>query len=141
MLLLSHDRFGVVADFEPVGGQFLEIERSDAGDLINQPVSGHFARLGELLAVLYRSDGGLRMRLGSLDFALACTERVEWSSDGVTSTLEVELETERIRVQYPSGPSLVGDPTPFVEPEHFDFGLFVANVASDPARLERIYQP
>jgi hypothetical protein len=54
--------------------------------------------------------------------------------------LNVEVEGELLSFRYPSGPSLAGDPTPFVEPEHFDFGLFVANVANDPARLERMYQ-
>jgi hypothetical protein len=140
MLLLSHDRFDLVAEFEPVEGELLEFERSDAGDLINQPMLGHYAHLAELLAVLYRSAGGLRLRLGDLDFGIESATRVDWSSDGVTSTLNVEVEGELLSFRYPSGPSLAGDPTPFVEPEHFDFGLFVANVANDPARLERMYQ-
>lgn len=37
-------------------------------------------------------------------------------------------------------PPLEHDPTPFVEEEHFDFGLFVRNVVSDRTRRERIYR-
>ena len=32
------------------------------------------------------------------------------------------------------GPSLESDPTPFVEREQFDFGLFIHNVLNDPKR-------
>ena len=32
------------------------------------------------------------------------------------------------------------DPTPFADAEDFDFGLFLANVASDPGRRDRIYR-
>ena len=140
MLLLSHDQFSMVAHFEPADGKLLEIERSDAGDLIDQPVEGHYAYLEQLLAVLYRSASGLRLRLGDLDFRIENATRVAWSSDGVTSTLEIEFQGERFSYRYSAGPSLAGDPTPFVESEHFDFGLFVANVANDPARRERMYQ-
>jgi hypothetical protein len=35
--------------------------------------------------------------------------------------------------------ALEDDPTPFAEPEDFDFGLVVANVANDEGRRSRIY--
>ena len=116
------------------------LQRSAAGDLLTQPLRGHFAYLGKVLGILYRLDDVLRLRLGDRDFLLAGADRVEWSVSGPTATLEIVLDPERISVQYSAGQSLVNDPTPFVEAEHFDFGLFVSNVASNDKRAGRMYQ-
>lgn len=139
MLLQSHENFNYVADFDPRSGHITKMHRSEAGDLLLQTLRGHCSRLGEDNAVLYRLDRELRLRLGGRDLPVGQADRVEWTSDGTTSTLEVEFEGEIASVCYPSGPSLEGDPTPFVEPEHFDFGLFIANVAGDAGRSARIY--
>jgi len=37
-------------------------------------------------------------------------------------------------------PPLELDPTPFVEEEQFDFGVFVQSIVNDPARGNRIYR-
>jgi len=36
-------------------------------------------------------------------------------------------------------PPLSEDPTAFVEEEHFDFGLFLANLSRDQSRQARMY--
>jgi hypothetical protein len=45
-----------------------------------------------------------------------------------------------VRYQVVIDPPLDQDPTPRVEEEHFDFGLLVANVYSDPSRQDGLYR-
>ncbi|WP_344171777.1 hypothetical protein [Pilimelia columellifera] len=37
-------------------------------------------------------------------------------------------------------PMFEGDPTPFVELEDFEFGVFLRNLLGDPERMERIFR-
>lgn len=141
MYIESFDRFDAVATFDPSTGRLVESSRAAFREG-HGPPSGHYARLAGTLAVLYRDGGVLHLRLGDYDGAIESRRaRVRWSHDhGVSSLTVIEHGATVAEVEYRPGPlSVAGDPTPFVESEDWDFGLFVRNVLADGGRSERIY--
>lgn len=78
------------------------------------------------------------VRVGDRLLPLDGTE-IRHGSDGTSCALAIG----ELTLRYPIPPEWAGlgsDLTPFVELEDFDFGLFVANVANDRARAERLYR-
>ncbi len=138
MRLQSHDEFASVARFRPDDGDFVEMSRSDAGALLDRPLGGHFSRCLGRLAVLYRYGGVLRFRVGDLDYSLDQLS-VEWSVDGKVARLSLESPDGRHAFEYAAAQSPEFDFTAGAEQEHFDFGLFVSNVAADVQRGARMY--
>jgi hypothetical protein len=144
MLVQSFDDFGEVGDFDPATGR-LATHRKTAADTSNRPLGGHFAVLGGTLAILYRTtphDDALHLRIGERDYLLAATG-IDWKKDADQRLLRVVATAhEPLLVRYlvVIDPPLHQDPTPFVEEEDFDFGLFLANVRSNPSRQDRLYR-
>lgn len=150
MLVESHDRFDDVAAFDPESGRLQPFSRGapgKRGDLLNANGQGHFAQLGDALAVLYRHRGALWLRLGQRAANLdSPTIEVRCRRVGDMARLVlIEGGSETAVAEYvpgpSSGPPVAVDPTPFVESEDWDFGLFVCNVLSDDGRRRRIYSP
>jgi hypothetical protein len=139
-----HGRHAEVGEFDPETGTLVRRHRSDDED--EGSFRGHYADLGGVTAVFYRGDDDhLWLRLADVALPVeAARDAFEWSRDGATSEIKIEGgDGERINVKYddPYWPPPSFDPTPFVEAEDFDFGLFVRNVLADPARSARIYRP
>lgn len=141
MRVQSHDVFGRAGWFEPETGRFDEKAGDKAVELAQHPLSGHYSRLGDQLAVFYRRGDGLRLRVGDLDISLDEGTKVVWSSESGISTFKVlTAGAVVICVSYPAASYVEGDLTPFVELEDFDFGLFVANVVASEERFNSIYR-
>lgn len=137
----SHDLYTSVGEFDPATGDLVELAR-DALDAT--PPSGHYARLAGTLVVLYRDGRDLWIRIGGT--ARNCADKgtsIEWGRSGTASRLALSTDgrevaaVEYVVVGEGGGPA---DPTPFADPEDWDFGLFVKNVLDDVGRSERIYQ-
>lgn len=142
MRIESHDRFDHLAEFDPTTGRVQEFGRATSSPGISVQTMGHYARLSGTIAVLYRLDKSLWLRIG--DEARALDRKgieVRWAHVRGRSTLEL-LDTGELvaSVRYRPGPGGgPGDPTPFAESEDWDFGLFVQNVLGDESRRARIY--
>ncbi|WP_204014234.1 hypothetical protein [Virgisporangium aurantiacum] len=128
-----------MAFFDPQTGSLREVdrERSDAGRL---PVRGHYGRLDGAIAVFYRFEGDLFVWLRGRSWR-ATTSFLKWRRDGAKSQLVVsDGGGAKAAVAYETESGIEHDPTPFVEDEDFDFGLYVSNVLNDEERSSRIYQ-
>ncbi|WP_405062213.1 hypothetical protein OG474_11380 [Kribbella sp. NBC_01505] len=71
--------------------------------------------------------------------------RVHWERQGTRSRLSLHDSGGLVsRVEYTNafieGLDPEDDPTPFAEPEHWDFGLFLKNVLEDEGRRHRLYR-
>lgn len=142
MFVESHDRFDVVADFDPATGRLAEVNRADGPTATAGTVRGHYARLSGTLTVFYRLGNSLWLRIGSQarDLGLVGLE-VGWVHVDGRSTLtllEQGVLIAEIRYQPRTGGG-AKDPTPFAESEDWDFGLFVKSVLGDEGRRARIY--
>lgn len=142
MLIESHERFDDLAEYDPTTGQLQEFSRATSSAASSGPPTGHYAKLSGTLAVFYRLDGSLWMRLGNEARNLdQVGNELRWEHVERHSTLELlERGTLVARVQYrPGSGGGPGDPTPFVDSEDWDFGLFVTNVLGNEGRHARIY--
>lgn len=144
MLVQSHDKHSEVAEFDPESGRLRRVEHDDAGTLLDQPLRGHFADLEGVEAILYRCGEQLSLRVAGKE-APATAETVRWAPDGSHAVLSIVeaghvVASARYHRGPSTGPSLADDPTPFVEAEDWDFGLFVRNVIGDAERARSIYR-
>jgi hypothetical protein len=139
VIVRSFESFGDVREFDPRSG----ILTGEAGS--GAAVTGQFGTLGDVTMVLYRSGDALFLRAGSEVLPLDDTVSASHHRTGDLRTLEISRGGEvRARAEYTLPPPIVDpeeDPTPFAEEEDFDFGLFLATVANDPARRSRMYHP
>lgn len=146
MLVHSHDRFAGVGDFDPTSGTLVEFERDQApSDLLEAPLGGHSADLNGVRAIIFRDGNTLRLNVGNQSWQLDDEIRLEWASSEGTSTFRVRRGGAVLcAVEYGDGPipglAIEDDPTPMVEREDFDFGLFVRNVLADPERMVGMYE-
>jgi hypothetical protein len=147
MLVQSHDRFDDLGAFDPLSGDLDEFKRSRIADdaRLKESLRGHFAVLGDTVAVLYRDDDALWLRLGDRARDLSSgRSSAKWERIGRRARLSLLDGAEEVAsVEYvpgpTGGPSLADDVTPFASCEDWDFGLFVRNVVSDEGRFRRIY--
>lgn len=139
MLLSCFECRQIVGHLRADGGVDLStVERPDWS-----AVCGDFVITDGLLLAHYRAGDELRLRVGRDETVLRAgavgrtvmgqrAKVTVRSTSGESLTWEYDLP--------PLDPPLSSDPTPGVEEEHFDFGLLLANVSGDPARIERMYR-
>lgn len=66
---------------------------------------------------------------------------VKWCRKRKTSVFAIEDRSGKYVLKYEvriPGPPLSQDPTPFIDEEDWDFGLFISNVMSVPERRELV---
>ncbi|MGQ0824616.1 MAG: hypothetical protein ACT4OX_06235 [Actinomycetota bacterium] len=99
---------------------------------------GWFANIEGICVVFYRLAGRLWLLVDDRRFDLDGEASVDWRRDGSMAVFTVSGEAGQVILRYRpgpwSGPPLSEDPTPFVEDEDWDLGLFIANILFDEER-------
>lgn len=145
VLLQSNDRFDSLAELDTSTGQISWFSRSADPARASSPVHGHVGQMQGRILCLYRDEAGiLHFRVDNVDLELTENthvelERVRDDANRITILRNGILLFAWTYQRPVIEPSLEYDPTPFIEEEHFDFCLFVYNVANDPGRREIIY--
>jgi hypothetical protein len=138
MLVQYHDRYDVVAEFNPESGQIRPLPRP--AELGPTGTDGWFAILAGTCVVFYRDTGRLWLRVGDRTFDVDANASVDWRIEEGNAVFSVADDVGQVVVKYPSGPlsgpSLCDDPTPFVEEEDWDLGQFVTNILNDEERSD-----
>lgn len=132
------DRALVCANFDPATLTIV-FEGTEKPSWIGE-VSGVCTILAGSLVVLAKHAGTLRLFVGNRSASL----------DEVALELRGSFEERELIVVWPGSArdrlcySPIGwienDPTPFVERSHFDFGMYLGEVAADPDRQSRLLE-
>jgi hypothetical protein len=144
MIIHSFDRFGEVRHLDSTTGALTPAATSRVGTATT--VHGHYGWLGDTLVLFYRNREALLLRIGASIAPIDNTTSITYNRVKDRRVLEViDKATGAIaaRLEYTLPKPVVApedDPTPFAEPEDFDFGLFISNIANDPQRRSRIYR-
>ena len=136
MLVQYHDRFDVVAEFDSRSGD-LRVQPRPAG-LPPSGTDGWFSILGGTCVVFYRELGHLWLRVGQRTFDLDGGASVDWEGDDANARFRATDASGTVALTYRREPELADDPTPFIEDEDGDLGLFIANVMFDEERSELV---
>jgi len=143
MLVQDFERYDVVAEFDPTTGRVEPVPRPPG--LPWNATDGWFATIEGICVVFYRLEGQLWLLAGNHRFNLDGKASVAWRRDGSTAVFTVADEAGQVTLRYrpgpSSGPPLSEDPTPFVEEEDWDLGLFVTNILVDEERSELMRHP
>lgn len=137
MLLRYYDRAGIEAEFDPTTNSLRLGSSDDFGRLLRE-AEGTFALLGGAVLVLTTTTAGVHLLAGSRRCPLNDAEIVLAGHDG-DRVLEIRWPSGDVdRLAYTVAGWIESDPTPGVEREDFDFGLFLRNVRYDPERQRRM---
>jgi hypothetical protein len=144
MRVSSCDTYAEVGEFDPATGCLTTFDRDSAPNA-GQPLRGLYQSLGGTPTVLYRDAGQLWLRVGDLVLPADAALRLRWrlvdatetdldrhvAEDGAAELTITTPDSRPVVLRYPSGPPgipLALDPTPHVEYDHWDFGLFIKNI-------------
>lgn len=137
MLLRYYDRVGVEADFDPNTGDLRLRPSLDFRQLLRD-AEGVFTILAGVVLVLAPTSAGVTLRVSSRSSPLNGL-LVEVIGDQAHRVLQIGWPTGEVdRLAYVVSGWIDADPTPGVEREDFDFGLYLQNVRNDPARQRRM---
>jgi hypothetical protein len=145
MLLDSFDKFGEVAEYDPDAG-VLARAGGRVGDQAGPHTTlGHYATLGRDLVILARVNGLLRLQVGSTVLSIDQDTTARYRKYPIFHSVEIWQRGAKeyiIEFNYPAPDVVVpieNDPTPLVNEEDFDLGLFISNVINDRACQDWIY--
>lgn len=130
--LRSNERFNDVVELDENSGEWRAPTRSE---VVPSQTDGYYSILSNAFCAVFRSENQLYVRIG--DKTVELTGDVEISVHGPPENRVISLKAGGTRVSHSyalSSASIDGDVTPFVEDEDFDFGVFLANIASNPER-------
>ena len=138
--LRSREEYDCLATFEPSVGTLKKYSLRALGDKAPSITDGCFSEVEEGILILYRSVGNIFFQIYNKIFLINDKIEIEVFGPREKRKLQVVRDGKVIyeTTYTPPGPGMIeGDPTPFVEEEHFDFGLFVSNISKNPGRKDR----
>lgn len=141
MWIQSKDEFDCVAQFDPSTGSIEKHSRTKLAQHAPKwsELAGSFSEVHDDVFVLYRNDDRLIFRTNDNAFVLDGRTVVNVTGDGYKKRMCVERsEVAVLEFEYElvSSNAISDDPTPFVDDEDFDFGLFVSNISKSAERRE-----
>ena len=137
MLLRYYDSAGIEADYNPRSGDVCLRPAADFRRLLRD-AEGVITLLAGAVVVLAATPDGMVLRVGTRSGPLNDID-IDVSGHEGARVLEIAWPTGEVdRLSYAVTGWIEGDPTPGVEPEDFDFGLFLRNVRRDSARQRRM---
>lgn len=143
MFLQSHRAFDTVADYDPETGHFETFSRRIEPNRLAVQPSGAFDFIAGKLVLLYRLGDALYLDIDGRRLRLD-THVIEVRPVNGRRVFRVSSAGQPVaELAYDAPPldrPLSTDRTPFIEEEHFDFGLFLHNVSRDASRQKRMYR-
>ncbi len=148
ILLQSMEKYDELIEFDPISGVKRKISKKVQPDYSGRAIQGSFSELGDHLIFLFRIDDNLHLIIDNKEVTLPVYIKVirfEDISDGTISLKIIDNISNKVvselKYQKPNiYPPLNLDPTPFIDEEDFDYGLFLSNVLNDINRRNRIYR-
>lgn len=138
LILQSKSTYVRLLELNLINGIYRETRRAlIEGKYPKIKINGVFDFLSGVLVALYAIAGCLILRIGNEVIPLDIGVGVIVNGDSGTRLLTINQDgNEVVSLIYtiPDASVFSDGLTPFVENEDFDFGLFVANVASDSGR-------
>lgn len=142
MYLEAFGRYPTVAEFDPASNYFSELNRLEDKVPPDARFWGYFDKLGGQLLLLYRVGEELFLRHNNQDNRIDDDVSASFTEGAMNRLLVTRGDETMVDITYPHPKEwrIPFDTTPFVEDEDFDFGLFIANVLTEPGRRRRVFR-
>lgn len=139
MWIQSQERFDCVAEFDDEKGTLREYSRQFLAAQAPKiaETDGWFSHIRGGVLILYRKTGNIFFRVNDNEFVLDKGTEVEVFGPREKRKLVLKRNAQvvfDIEYELLQEPPIPNDPTPFIEEEDFDFGVFVSNISKDPKR-------
>ena len=135
--LQLNSKYDGIAEYDHAKGMFTIASRNTLGGKAPLKTDGVFAILSTVFVALYCFSQQLFLRIGDDCIPLTSDLVVTVSGDINSRKLRVEkagVVVAHIDYTLDVSDQFPNDPTPFVEDEDFDFGLFVSNISKNSER-------
>ncbi|MBN1254275.1 MAG: hypothetical protein JXA50_03285 [Deltaproteobacteria bacterium] len=137
IFLQNNNNFDEIAEYDTETGNYYLHLKSTLKS--KQPIktNGFYAFLSDMFFALYVDKGELKLRFTKSIIILSDNIKIEISGKPESRNLQI-IEDRNILFEHKYSIDIPNnfqdDPTPFVEDEDFDFGLFIANISKDKIR-------
>ncbi len=133
--LQSNDKYDELAQYDHASGAYKNASRKAMTASLN--TDGTFSILAGTFVALYNFEQLLFLRIG--DECICLSEDVVATVSGGINNRSLTVKkskSEILHLDYSldHSPQFSNDPTPFIEDEDFDFGLFVSNISKSEER-------
>lgn len=135
--LQSNDKYDELAEYDHGKGTFTIASRDDLSGNTPACTEGIFAIMSTVFVALYKFGQELFVRIGNQCIPLTDDVVVTVSGDVNKRRLTVKKAGKviaHLNYMLDNSRKISDDPTPFIEDEDFDFGLFVSNVSANDKR-------
>lgn len=135
--LQSNDKYDELVEYNHSKGTFTKASRNSLGDKAPSSTDGTFAVLSAVFLALYKLGQELFVRIGDQCIPLTNDVTVIVSGPANKRLLIVKKagnEIANFNYVLDASKKFSSDPTPFIEDEDFDFGLFISNISTNDKR-------
>lgn len=140
MWLRSSSVYKKLADYDLSTKKYRIVSLDDLPDSVQIRISGSFEILSSTFLAFYSAKRQVFLHVGEECFPVTDDVIATVSGPSEKRVLTIQRSGKEIaKINYALDPSRVfeNDPTPFIEPEDFDYGLFLANVTGNAERKKR----
>lgn len=135
--LQSNETYNEIAEYDHFSGSYLIKSRDSVSKSSLSNIDGTYAFLSNEFVAIYKFGTEMFVRIGTHSIQLIGDVKITVKGDPASRKLSVKKNKEElVTVNYALNNSNVysHDPTPFIDDEDFDFGLFISNIASNESR-------
>ncbi len=139
--LRCYEKYDCVAEFELNSSSLKKHSQEALGKNFGLSIDGWFSQMEQGIFIFYKYENNIVFRAYDKEFVLDDKTTIHVSGPRELRKLQIIRDNIVIHETFYSPPGegmIKGDPTPFVEEEHFDIGLFVSNISKDPKRKARL---
>lgn len=150
VLLRSNERHIDLAEMDHATGKYTMLPGGQSKNGARRDTCGSFSFLSGVFVALYCFEKALFLRIGEACLALGDdlvvhiqgiepTQELIAQRARLDRTLIVEKagsEITRLHYVYDLSGQFPDDPTPFIDDEGFDFGLWISNITKSPERQQ-----
>ena len=138
-LLRNNEQFNDIVAYDAENGRWQRLDPESKKEVDSADVSGFFTILSSKYCAIYRSGQEIVACVGDVQIPLSHRVKINVTGNPAKRRLTISQDANVIvnhEYSLDTSNHFEDDPTPFIEDEDFDFGLFMANIAGSQERQE-----
>jgi hypothetical protein len=135
--LQSNEKYNVLAKYDHADGSYALVYKTDLANKSAPNTDGIFSFLSSVFVAIYKYDQQLFLRIGGKSIPLTNDTVVTVGGDVNNRVLTIGTGGSCIvslNYKLDKKDEFINDPTPFIENEDFDFGIFLTNISMSDER-------
>jgi hypothetical protein len=138
-LLRNNEQFSDIVTYDADNRSWQRLDYERRQNVVPADIAGFFAILSSKFCAMFRSGQEIIVCVGDVQVPLSHRVKINVTGNPEKRRLTISQDANVIvNHEYcvDTSNQFENDPTPFIEDEDYDFGLFMANIAGSQVRQE-----